>query len=434
MDWRPNASEGPSQSHGEASGSMKSLVQTLAMMAAQGTLLALFAYALTRTAKLRPAWHAALWLVVVVKFVLPWGPGLSFSLSDLIARILHRAPEIEPVAVLPPALQPLPAAPHVSSAWTVLAVIWFTGALVVIGRAVRSHVSTLRAARTAQLAPAYAQRLAAGLAAQLHVRAPELRIGDAATGPHVIGVVRTTVVVPPALIADSVETAHETNTLLRAALLHELAHVRRRDMLARLVQVAAGALLWFWPVVRIVNRRLDAAREAACDAIALEAGELSRPAYARLLVRMAELRAAAAPSMATPHALDTRVAAVLAPTTHARITWLQRIVLAGWAVLALGGARTASAHPHPSCNYTLQLAQLLYASYPEADLDGDGQLSRTEACELQAQLHNSPTPLVSHLDPASEAEIENWLDEPLCCNCDAPEANSTASGTCSGEN
>ena len=61
---------------------------TLAMMAVQGTLLAIVALALTRAGgRLRPAWQAALWLVVIAKFALPWGPGLRFSLSDLIARL-----------------------------------------------------------------------------------------------------------------------------------------------------------------------------------------------------------------------------------------------------------------------------------------------------------------------------------------------------------
>ncbi|HET9992376.1 MAG TPA: hypothetical protein VFQ65_27780, partial [Kofleriaceae bacterium] len=68
-------------------------------------------------------------------------------------------------------------------------------------------------------------------------------------------------------------------------------------------------------------------------------------------------------------------------------------------------------------------------------LDGDGQLSRDEACGLQAQLRRheaDPKPqLASHLDPASEAELETWLEEPLCCNCETPEANS---GTCHLEN
>jgi beta-lactamase regulating signal transducer with metallopeptidase domain len=411
----------------------KTWLVALAWMAAQGTILAIVALALTRLAgRLRPAWQAAIWLVVVVKFALPWGPGLRWSLSDLFALLTRSAPPLDVVSPLPPALAPLPPPPHAwpAIAWLVLAIIWVTGATLVIARAIRAHRRTVVAARTSQLAPAFAQRLVAQLAAQLKVRAPELRIGAADVGPHVIGFVRTTIVVPPALIADDATTARDTNNLLRAALLHELAHVRRRDVLGRAAQVAAIALLWFWPIVRVVGRRLDAARETACDAWALEAGALARPTYARLLVRMAELRAAAAPSLAAPHALNARVAAVLGPMSHAHITRVQRTVLAAFALLALGGARTASAHPdRVACKYTPELAQALYLSYPEADLDGDGQLSRDEACGLQAELRrqgsaSAQPQLVSHLDPASEAELQTWLEEPLCCNCETPEANS----------
>jgi beta-lactamase regulating signal transducer with metallopeptidase domain len=397
---------------------------TLAMMAVQGTLLAIVALALTRAGgRLRPAWQAALWLVVVVKFALPWGPGLRFSLSDLIASLVSSGQVAEVTSTLPPALQPLPPQPHLGPAvlWLALALVWAAGALAVVIRATVAHHRTVAAARAAELAPEAARALVAQLGAQLGVRAPVLRIGAPAIGPHVIGFLRATIVVPPALLAEP--------TLLRAALLHELAHVRRRDILGRTLQVAANALLWWWPVARLVGRRLDAARESACDAWALEAGDLARPTYARLLVRMAELRAAAAVSLAAPAALDARVAAVLGPSSHARTSGWQRAALAGWIVLALGGARTASAHPaRTACRYTPQLALSLYASHPEADRDGDGQLSRDEACGLQAELRRRETETKSHLDPVlsrvDEAELESFLGEPLCCNCDPAEANS----------
>jgi beta-lactamase regulating signal transducer with metallopeptidase domain len=393
---------------------------TLAMMAVQGTLLAIAALALTRAGgRLRPAWQAALWLVVIVKFALPWGPGLRFSLSDLVASLFSSASVAEVASTLPPALQPLPSAPHPGPAlfWLALALVWVIGAIAVVIRATVAHRRTVMTAHAAELAPAAARALVAQLAAQLGVRTPTLRIGAPAIGPHVIGLVRATIVVPPALIAEPV--------LLRAALLHELAHVRRRDVLGRTIQVAAKALLWFWPVVGLVGRRLDAARETACDAWALEAGELARPTYARLLVRMAELRAAAAPSLAAPAALDARVAAVLGPSSHARTSRWQRAALVGWIVLALGGARTAAAHPaRVACRYTPQLALTLYASYPAADLDGDGQLSREEACGLQAELRRKEIENKSRVVPASSAELESFLEEPLCCNCDPAEANS----------
>ena len=91
----------------------KAWLATLAMMTAQGTLLALVALFVTRAGgKLRPAWQAAIWLVVVVKFALPWGPHLRGSLSDLIALLTHHEHAIDPISTLPPALAPLPPVPN----------------------------------------------------------------------------------------------------------------------------------------------------------------------------------------------------------------------------------------------------------------------------------------------------------------------------------
>ena len=95
-------------------------------------------------------------------------------------------------------------------------------------------------------------------------------------------------------------------------------------------------------------------------------------------------------------------------------------------VVGLGGARTASARGDgPTCKYTPELAQALFLSYPSADLDGDGQLSRDEACELQAELRRQADERTSRLDPAAEAELQSLLAEPLCCNCERAEAYSS---------
>jgi hypothetical protein len=229
----------------------------------------------------------------------------------------------------------------------------------------------------------------------------------------------------PIIVGPSVLLAE--HALLRAALLHELAHVRRRDALARLVQITASTLLWWFPVVRLVHKKLELAREAACDAWALEAGGLARPAYARLLVRMASLRTHAhAHALAAHHSLDARVAAVLGPPARARMNHLHRLIVAGFAVLALGGARTAKAQPGPAvCIYTSQMAAALYDAFPDADLDGDGLLSRDEACDLQATLRREPEERSSRLSATAEAEIHTLLADPLCCNCTKLDANAT---------
>jgi len=397
-------------------GAAKAWLGALAMIAAQGTLVALIALALTRAGRLRPSWQAALWLVVIAKFALPWTPALPWSLADLIALVTSHGGGSTVASTAPP----VPAiAPHAGAAlgWLALGIVWLAIASTILARAAIAYRRAARAAGAATPAPADARALVAELAARASVRTPALVVGDGVSGPHVIGLWRPTIVVPAALL--------ESPALLRAALLHELAHVRRHDGLARVVQVWASALLFFWPVVRFVARKLDLARESACDAWALEAGELAPPAYARLLVRMAELRGAVGIALAAPHALDARIAAVLGPPARASLGRAHRLALVAWGVLALGGARAASAHgAHPSCKYTPELAQALLASHPEADLDGDGVLSRDEACELQAELRRHVDEVSSHLDQADQAELVSFLADPLCCNSERAGANS----------
>jgi len=387
-------------------GLAKTWLALLAMMAAQGTLLAIAALFITRAGRLRPSWQAAIWLVVAIKLALPWSPALPWSLSDLLAGVWDGGDAAATVVAAKGALIKAPPQAWPAVGWLALVFIWFVGAALVFVRALVAQRRTLVAARSGDAPPAEARALLATLAPRARVR---LVIGDDSIGPHVVGLFRPIIVVPPALVGDS--------SLLRAALLHELAHVRRRDALGRFVQTVAGALMWWWPVARIVQRRLDLAREAACDAWALEAGEVPRPAYARLLVRMAALRAAAAPGLATHHALDKRVAAVLGPPARTRMGIAYRVVLAAWGLLALGGARSASARGHVEvCHYTTEMAEALFHAYPEADVDGDGRLSRDEACDL---LRND-----AQLVQKTEPELST-LVEPLCCNSKEAEVYSS---------
>jgi len=76
---------------------------------------------------------------------------------------------------------------------------------------------------------------------------------------------------------------------LRAILAHELAHVRRRDYLANVVQIAAEALLFHHPAARWVSRRIRTEREYCCDDVAVHAG--AAPAdYARALAALDDAR------------------------------------------------------------------------------------------------------------------------------------------------
>jgi hypothetical protein len=74
---------------------------------------------------------------------------------------------------------------------------------------------------------------------------------------------------------------------LKYILLHELAHLRRRDDWTNLAQKVLKALLFFLPSVWWIERRLSLDREMACDDAVLEHSGSPR-GYAECLARVAE--------------------------------------------------------------------------------------------------------------------------------------------------
>jgi beta-lactamase regulating signal transducer with metallopeptidase domain len=122
------------------------------------------------------------------------------------------------------------------------------------------------------------------LARRLGVRPPDVRRSAEPVSPHVLGILSPILIVPAWLEGQG--DAEE------AFLLHELAHVRRRDPWILVFLVGMETVFFFWPPVRWAAARLRGAREAACDATAVERGPLTATAYARLRVGAARSVAA----------------------------------------------------------------------------------------------------------------------------------------------
>ena len=85
------------------------------------------------------------------------------------------------------------------------------------------------------------------------------------TIPVVWGILRCRLLLPAAARQWSGEQ-------LRSVLLHELAHVKRRDTMAQLLAQIACALHWFNPLVWFAAWRLGVERERACDDLVLASG------------------------------------------------------------------------------------------------------------------------------------------------------------------
>jgi beta-lactamase regulating signal transducer with metallopeptidase domain len=92
---------------------------------------------------------------------------------------------------------------------------------------------------------------------------------------------------PMVLLPDSLLTDLDPEELGQVTL-HELAHIRRGDHWANLVQRLLAAVYFYHPAVIWIGRRLELEREIACDdfVLARRPGDI---AYARCLTRLAEI-------------------------------------------------------------------------------------------------------------------------------------------------
>ena len=118
----------------------------------------------------------------------------------------------------------------------------------------------------------------------------------------------------------------------RAVLLHELAHIARRDCLTQMLSAIACAVYWVHPAVWYVARRLRIEREVACDDRVLAAGAHA-PNYAGHLLELAytwsgRRAPALVVGMAGSKKLEGRMRAVL-DSTRNRTTPTRRAWLAG---------------------------------------------------------------------------------------------------------
>ena len=115
------------------------------------------------------------------------------------------------------------------------------------------------------------------------------------------------------------EADHWQMSRRRIALMHELAHIQRRDCLMQLMAQVARAIYWFNPLCWWALRQLTIERELACDDVVLGRGTLASEYAEELLAVASNARRAlglpvAAVAMARPSKLGERLVAILDPT------------------------------------------------------------------------------------------------------------------------
>ena len=236
-----------------------------------------------------PALRHLLWLAVLVK------PLIAVAVSSPYTVFAPLGPLAEPGwdAIAPGRVQHFAAlAPAgvtaVSSGGTLTpagwaALLWLGGTSLLGGRILVGFGILRRMRRQALVqreGPLFEALRQARAALDCHPRV-EVATSPSIRSPMVLGILRPLIVVP----ADLVDRLPADQ--LPLILMHELAHVRRYDNLALLLQRLVSAALFFHPAVWVCGRMLRRESEQACDDLVVCA--TGRPeAYARGLTLVAE--------------------------------------------------------------------------------------------------------------------------------------------------
>lgn len=303
----------------------------------QATLLMAIAFFLTTVIwrKMPARWQAGLWLIVLARLlipVLPPSPIGVFNLSQMIrpasgdfefpagrffpmfgqpgllaeggsavagtvnqAAVANNANEsIEPTVKASPQ--------NLSLLWMVVGV-WIVGALIVVGRmalVVGRMFVFLRTCR--EVTDANVIRLFESCRKQLSEwRRVKLVVSPDRIGPAITSLGgRIHLLLPERML--SVLSEEE----LRLVFLHELAHVRRADVLIECLWTVASAIHWFNPMIWLARSHVRDVRERACDESVLAAiGVQQRFDYGRVLLKVVEVLSPAMPLPATVGALSS---------------------------------------------------------------------------------------------------------------------------------
>ncbi len=182
------------------------------------------------------------------------------------------------------------------SAPPVSATLWLAGVLIasaLVGLRIAFETRSLR--RTTLPTPGDDDLLARAAARIGLRRPPELRFTHSRVSPMVTCGPRRRLIIPAQLWEELDERARE------GVLLHEMAHIKRRDHWTHWLAAIVGLLYWWHPLTWLVRSRLADEADLACDAWVTSLMPARRREYATALLQ-ATTFVSSTPLIARPHA------------------------------------------------------------------------------------------------------------------------------------
>jgi hypothetical protein len=225
--------------------------------------------------------------------------------------------------------------------WLSGSALWLAASIVRIVRFHRAlHLASPASPDLAAQVAMLSDRL--GMAA-----APDIRLVRGAISPLVWALGKTARLLIPAELWDRLDTEQRTTLLI-----HELAHLRRRDHWVRALELVATGLYWWHPVVWWARRAMREAEEQCCDAWVVWAEPKAARAYATALLETVDFLTGARPVLPPAASgighvthLKRRLIMIFQGMTPKGLSWAGRLTILGLAGILLPLAPTAAQDP-----------------------------------------------------------------------------------------
>lgn len=166
--------------------------------------------------------------------------------------------------------------PPMSFVYAAAGLTWSLVTVILIARIVLANLLVFRGRVRATAADTSTVSTCESLARVIGVAPPEIRVSSHIQSPCLVGVVRPAILLPKTM-----------RPVSRDVLVHELAHLRRRDCVWQLLCCLTTAAFWFQPLVWLLSRRIEQTADDVADDFVVQFGN-DRAEYARQLLDIAE--------------------------------------------------------------------------------------------------------------------------------------------------
>ncbi len=289
----------------------------------------------------------ALWGAVLLRLLIPFSLPSRLSVYALLARKTAAVMPDVPAAALKadPAMQTLSVSPQPGkvngAAISVWGVVWAVGLLACAAAFAVAYWKCYREFQTSLPVDNAACRR--WLQAHPLRRAMTIRQSDRISSPLTFGMLRPVILMPK-------KTDWQDERTLQYVLEHEFVHIRRFDMLSKLLLIAAACVHWFNPLVWVMYVLANRDLELSCDeSVVRHFGGGKRAAYANVLISMEETKSGFAPlcNHFSKNAIEERITAIMKIKKTTVLSFAAAAALVAGTVTAFA---TSAPIPNPNPN------------------------------------------------------------------------------------